>query len=59
MSEAKRRTSIVVVRDPRTAPVSADDRQQAVTALAVMIHGWWSGDQGRSFLAVRGRGNQT
>jgi hypothetical protein len=54
MSEAKRRTPIVVVRDPRTAPMSADDRQQAITALAVMIHEWWSGDQGRSANAVRG-----
>ncbi|MEU0157060.1 hypothetical protein [Micromonospora fulviviridis] len=27
-----------VVREPRTASMSAVDRQQAVTALAVMIH---------------------
>lgn len=34
--------------------MSAADRQQAITALAVMIHGWWSGDRGRSADAVRG-----
>jgi hypothetical protein len=28
--------------------MSAEDRQQAVTALTVMIHEWWSGNQGRS-----------
>jgi hypothetical protein len=28
--------------------MSAEDRQQAVTALAAMIHVWWSDDQGRS-----------
>jgi hypothetical protein len=32
----------------------AEDRQQAVTALAVVIQEWWSGDRGRSADAVRG-----
>ena len=27
---------------PGTAPLSVEDRQQAVTALAVMIDQWWS-----------------
>jgi hypothetical protein len=48
MSAVKRCTPSVVVREPRTAPMSAEDRQQAVTALAAMIHVWWSDDQGRS-----------
>ena|SRR6266536_3830096 len=48
MSAVKRRTPSVVVREPRTAPMSAEDRQQAVTALAAMIYEWWSDDQGRS-----------
>jgi hypothetical protein len=38
MSAVKRRTTSVVVREPRTAPMSAEDRQRAVTALAAMIH---------------------
>jgi hypothetical protein len=38
MSAVKRRTPSVVVREPRTAPLSAEDRQQAVTALVAMIH---------------------
>jgi len=55
MSGAKRRTPVVVVvREPRTAPLSAEDRQQAVTALAVSIHQWWSDGRGRSADAVRG-----
>ena len=43
MSGAKRRIPVVVVRKPRTASLSAEDRRQSVTALAVMIHQWWSG----------------
>jgi len=42
MSGAKRRTPPVVVRAPRTASLSEEDRQQAVTALTVMIEQWWS-----------------
>jgi len=34
--------------------MSAEDRQQAVSALAVIIHEWWSVDGGRSADAVRG-----
>jgi hypothetical protein len=34
--------------------MSVDERQQAVTALAVMIQEWWSGDRGRSADAVPG-----
>ncbi|HEY3261236.1 MAG TPA: hypothetical protein VGJ95_13365 [Pseudonocardiaceae bacterium] len=34
--------------------MSAEDRQQAVTALVAMIHEWWSDDQGRSAGAVGG-----
>jgi hypothetical protein len=34
---AKRRTPRVVVREPRTAPLSEENRRQAVTALTVMI----------------------
>jgi len=45
MSGAKRRTPPVVVRSPRTAPLSEEKRQQAVTALTVMIHEWWSAGQ--------------
>lgn len=39
---AKRRTTPVVVRAPRTAPLSDDDRDLAVTAIATMIALWWS-----------------
>jgi hypothetical protein len=35
-------------------PCQAEERQQAITALAVMIQEWWSGDRGRSANAVRG-----
>lgn len=31
----------VVVRAPRTASLSEEDRQQAATALMVMIERWW------------------
>jgi hypothetical protein len=41
MPAKKRRTTPVTVRPPRTAPLSAEDHQQAVTALAAMIHEWW------------------
>jgi hypothetical protein len=34
--------------------MSEEERQQAVTALAVMIQEWWSGDQGGSADAIRG-----
>jgi hypothetical protein len=34
--------------------MSEEERQQAVTALVVMIQEWWSGDRGRSADAVRG-----
>ena len=54
MSGAKRRTPAVVVREPRTAPLSTEDRRQAVTAMAVMIHHWWSGGRGCSADTVRG-----
>lgn len=35
----------IVVRPPRTAPLSDEDRQQAVTALAAMIADWWAEHQ--------------
>jgi hypothetical protein len=54
MSAVKRRTPSVVVREPRAAPMSAEERQQAVTALVAMIHEWWSNGQGRSDGAVGG-----
>ena len=31
----------IIVRPPRTAPLSDEDREQAVTALTVMITEWW------------------
>jgi hypothetical protein len=37
----KRRTIPVVVRAPRTAPLSLDDHRQAVMAMAAMIDEWW------------------
>ena len=40
MAGSKRRTTPVVVRPPRTAPLSLEDHQQAVTALASMRHRW-------------------
>jgi hypothetical protein len=36
--------------------LSAEQRQQAVTALTVMIHEWRSGDRGRSAGGVGGSG---
>ena len=50
----RRRTPVVVVREQRTAPLSAEDRQQAVTAMTIMIHQWWSDRRGRSTDTVRG-----
>jgi len=47
------RNVIVVVREPKTAPLAAEDRQQAVSAIAVMIGQWWSGGQGRNADVVR------
>jgi hypothetical protein len=41
MPTKKRRTTPVTVRPPRTAPLSDEDHQQAVTALAAMIAEWW------------------
>ncbi|MDT4995542.1 MAG: hypothetical protein QOH97_5434 [Actinoplanes sp.] len=32
----------IVVHPPRTAPLSEQDRQQAVTALAALIAEWWA-----------------
>jgi len=57
ISGAKRLTPVVEVREPTTAPLSAEDRQQAVTAMAVMIHQWWSGGRGRTADTVRGSGS--
>ncbi|GIF00091.1 hypothetical protein Ari01nite_75550 [Paractinoplanes rishiriensis] len=54
MSGVKRRTPVVVVREPRAAPLSAEGRLQAVTAVAVMIDQWWSGGRGRSAETVCG-----
>jgi hypothetical protein len=42
VSEAKRRTPQVVVRVPRTAPLSAENWRHAVAALTVMIDQWWT-----------------
>jgi hypothetical protein len=52
MSAVKRRTPSVVVRELRTASMSAEDRQQAVTALVAMIDEGWSDDQGPQRLAL-------
>jgi len=37
----KSRTTPVVLRPPLTVPISAEDYQQAVSALAAMIAAWW------------------
>jgi hypothetical protein len=42
MSGAKRRTPPVVVRAPRIASLTAENREQVVTALTAMIYQWWS-----------------
>lgn len=34
--------------------MSAEERQQEVTAMAVLIQEWWSGDRGRSADTVPG-----
>jgi hypothetical protein len=54
LSGVKRRTPSVVVREPRTAAMSAENRHQAVIGLAVMIHEWWAEGQGRGTGAVGG-----
>jgi hypothetical protein len=54
MPDAKRRTPFVVMRGLGTAPMVAEDREQAVTALAALIHEWWSSDRCRSADAVCG-----
>jgi hypothetical protein len=41
MAGSKWRTTRVVVWPPRTAPLFPEDHQQAVTALATMMHQWW------------------
>lgn len=45
---ATHRRAPIVVRPPRTAPLSDQDRQQAVTALAMMIAEWWAKHQQHS-----------
>jgi hypothetical protein len=42
---AKPRPGPIVVRPPRTAPLSDEQRQQAVTALAALITEWWNEHQ--------------
>src|SRR4051812_30396431 len=56
MSGTKRRLPPVVVGTPRTAPLTDEDRQRAVTALTAMIHEWWSDGRGRSADAGPDRG---
>jgi hypothetical protein len=46
--------SPLVLGEPGTASMSDQDRQQAVTALAAMIHRWWLNNRDRSADAVRG-----
>jgi hypothetical protein len=38
MSRPERSTPFMVVREPGAVPISAEERRQAATALAVMIH---------------------
>jgi len=45
MTGEKRRTSPIRVREPEVAPLSDEDHQQAVTALALMIGDWWTSQQ--------------
>jgi len=37
----KSRTTPVVLRPAQTVPISEEDYQQAVSALAAMIASWW------------------
>jgi hypothetical protein len=39
-------------------PLSAGARQQAITALAAMIHEWWMEGRDRGTEAVRGSGSR-
>ena len=41
----KSRTTPVVLRPARTVPISEEDYQQAVSALAAMIASWWTEQQ--------------
>lgn len=41
MTVTKRRVTPVRRTEPRTVPISREDYQQAVTALAAMIQQWW------------------
>jgi hypothetical protein len=41
----KKRTSPIRVLPPAVVPMSSDDREQAVTALAMMIASWWHDHQ--------------
>jgi len=42
---AHHRRGPIVVRPARTAPLSPEDRQQAITALTVLITEWWTDHQ--------------
>jgi hypothetical protein len=41
----KRGTTPIKLRPPQVAPISDEDYQQAVTALATMITSWWHDKQ--------------
>jgi hypothetical protein len=45
MAAKKRRTTPIKVLEPEVVPISEEDYQQAVTALAVMIQDWWEKQQ--------------
>ena len=44
MAGTKRRTTPIRLTEPETVPISAEDYQQAVSALAQMIQKWWLDD---------------
>jgi hypothetical protein len=57
MTGTRRRVTPVRLAEPRTIAISAEDYQQAVTALAAMIQQWWQHNEQhavRSSAAVPG-----
>jgi hypothetical protein len=45
MAGRKRRTAPIKIAEPGVVPMSAEDHEQAVTALATMIADWWEREQ--------------
>ena len=45
MRTRKKRTRVIRVLPPAVVPMTSEDREQAITAMATMIASWWHDHQ--------------